>query len=74
LSVLQSNDDSSLLKADIPDQKIKSGFLQKVGNSIKTWKKRHFIALNQAENYIIKYYDENDEVKEKGVVSCFGYI
>ena len=39
---------------------------------MKNWKQRHFVALNQADNFQVKYY-EKEGGKIKGTVELCGY-
>ncbi len=63
-----------LLQAPIPKLPIKSGLLRKLGNTVKNWKVRYFVAFNQADNYDIAYYKDASRVKEKGRIQCCGLV
>lgn len=61
-----------LSKPPIPDFPLKTGSMVKCGDTHKSWKQRHFIAYNQADNYRIDYL-ENEGGKLKGSISLCGY-
>jgi len=53
---------------------LKCGFLLKRGGQVKNWKRRHFEALNESENYNIAYYKQyKGKMVRKGVINCNGY-
>jgi hypothetical protein len=54
------------------DFNMKTGYLIKRGFVRKNWKRRYFIAKNNAHNYCIEYY-EDLEGKLKGIFECYGY-
>ena len=62
-----------------PDWIIKQGFMTKRGGSSSGFKKRWFVALNQKDQFVVKYYvDEKTAAAakpgtEKGQISCAGY-
>lgn len=62
----------SLLAAPIPSRKIKQGYLRKMGNNVKNWKNRYFVVNNQADNYVVVYYEDESMTKEKGRIHCCG--
>lgn len=47
--------------------------MYKLGNNVKNWKHRYFVAYNKADNYVIRYYEDQTLIKEKGNLSCCGY-
>ncbi|RYH24571.1 hypothetical protein EON65_16630 [archaeon] len=62
----------SLLSAPTPSRKIKKGYLKKMGNNVKNWKNRYFVVYNQADNYVLVYYEDESMTKEKGRIHCCG--
>lgn len=58
--------------AEIPDYELKEGTMMKKGDINKGWKSRHFVALNQADNFRIDYYDKEGG-KKKGSINCCGF-
>mmetsp|Transcript_19565 Transcript_19565/g.27947 ORF Transcript_19565/g.27947 Transcript_19565/m.27947 type:complete len:649 (-) Transcript_19565:435-2381(-) len=66
-------EDLSLDLAPIPTQNIKVGYLTKIGANVKSWKRRYFVAKNQSENFVIHYYENDSDMKEKGKFNCCGY-
>lgn len=44
-----------------------------MGNNVKNWKNRYFVAYNKAANYAIVYYEDEASMKEKGRINCCGY-
>lgn len=61
-----------LSQAPIRDAPIAEGQLSKQGGSVSSWKKRHFIVLNEKNNYKIEYY-EGKGGKLKGDIDGAGY-
>ncbi len=43
-----------LFPAPLPCAPIRQGYLIKLGEKVKSWKTRYFVAFNRADNYIIK--------------------
>jgi hypothetical protein len=68
----QEEDERKLPDAPIPDYELKTGSLTKRGDMVKNWKQRHFVALNEADNFRIDYY-EKEGGKLKGTINCCGY-
>jgi hypothetical protein len=68
----KEEDPRLLPPAPIPDYELKSGAMTKRGDVVKNWKKRHFIALNQADNFRIDYFEKEGGAL-KGSVNCCGY-
>lgn len=68
-------DPEQLIPLPIPDWTIKSGFLQKEGGIYHSWKKRFFVARNEADDFVIDYYstDKCLEKEKKGSINCAGY-
>jgi hypothetical protein len=59
-----------------PTEKLRTGFLDKLGSYIKTWKRRYFVVKNVANNYSIVYYSTSDGIEnasERGKIHCEGY-
>lgn len=61
-----------LLTAPTSTKPIKTGYIYKLGYNVRNWKYRYFVASNQQDNYIIKYYEDESMQKEKGRINCFG--
>jgi hypothetical protein len=61
-----------LLKAPSPHRPLKKGYLFKLGNNVKNWKRRFFVAYNKNDNYILKYYEDASMTKLKGTIDCCG--
>lgn len=61
-----------LLQTPVPHRPVKTGHLRKLGSNVKNWKKRLFVAYNKADNYEIKYYEDDAMTKEKGMINCCG--
>lgn len=70
----QPSEDSKFLLSQppIPDFPLKTGTMTKRGDSHKSWKVRHFIAYNKADNFKVDYF-ESEGGKQKGTVSLCGY-
>lgn len=68
----EEEDERKLPDCPTPDYEIKSGTINKKGDINKGWKTRHFIALNEADNFRIDYYDKEGG-KKKGSIQCCGY-
>lgn len=52
---------------------LKNDILFKRGGNIKNWKRRHFVALNEADNYNIVYYKmRHGKLYRRGVIPCNG--
>ena len=69
---LQEKKEQKLISADTPWQIIKTGTMYKMGANVKSWKKRHFVAKNKADNYVIVYFEDEELTKEKGRICCCG--
>jgi len=54
------------------DKPIAEGQISKQGGSVLSWKKRHFVVLNEKDNYKIEYY-EGKGGKLKGDIDGAGY-
>jgi len=65
-------DERELPPAEIPSYELKTGVMMKKGDINKGWKSRHFIALNEADNFRIDYYDKEGG-KKKGSINCCGF-
>lgn len=53
---------------------LKQGILFKRGAQVKNWKRRKFVALNEANNFDIAYYKlYKGKTLKRGVISCCGY-
>lgn len=61
-----------LSQAPIREAPIAEGQISKQGGSVMSWKKRHFIVLNEKDNYKIEYY-ESKGGKLKGEIDGAGY-
>ncbi len=61
-----------LLAAPTSTKPIKAGYIYKVGYNVRNWKYRYFVAFNQQDNFVIKYYEDESMQKEKGKINCFG--
>lgn len=61
-----------LSQAPVRNLPIAEGQISKQGGSILSWKKRHFIVLNEKDNYKIEYY-EGKGGKLKGEIDGAGY-
>lgn len=68
-------DDSEyqLIDAPLATEPLKSDFMIKLGAVRKNWKKRWFVAYNEADNFVIKYYATQAMKKLKGEISLCGY-
>lgn len=58
--------------APIPDYELKTGIMMKKGDINKGWKSRYFVALNEADNFRVDYY-EKEGGKKKGSINCCGF-
>ena len=61
-----------LSQAPTRETSIAEGQISKQGGSVLSWKKRHFVVLNEKDNYKIEYY-ESKGGKLKGDIECAGY-
>jgi hypothetical protein len=68
----EEEDDRKLPDAPIPDYELKSGTMMKKGDINKGWKSRFFVAMNQADNFRIDYF-EKEGGKKKGSINCCGF-
>jgi len=67
-------DNSYILNsAPLSSTPLKVGILSKRGDQMKTWKKRHFIAYNEADNFVISYGTTDSPDTEISRFSCSGY-
>ena len=53
---------------------LKKGILVKRGAKMKTWKRRWFVAMNEADNYAICYGTNESGKEEISRFSCCGYV
>lgn len=65
--------DYQLIDAPLASDPLKEDFMMKLGAVRKNWKKRWFVAYNEADNFVIKYYATKAKKKEKGQISLCGY-
>ena len=65
-------DERWLPDAPVADYELKSGAMMKKGDINKGWKSRFFVALNEADNYRIDYF-EKEGGKKKGSIMCCGF-
>jgi hypothetical protein len=63
-----------LFPAPLPNIPIKVGFLTKLGEHVRSWKTRYFVATNAADNFVIKYFDDSTCKTLKGKFNCCGYV
>jgi hypothetical protein len=68
----EEEDERKLPDAPVPDYELKSGTMMKRGDINKGWKSRFFVALNEADNYRIDYF-EKEGGKKKGSINCCGF-
>lgn len=68
----EPEDERQLPDCPIPDYELKSGTMQKKGDINKGWKSRFFVAMNEADNFRIDYY-EKEGGKKKGSIECCGF-
>jgi hypothetical protein len=68
-------DPEQLIPLPVPDWTIKSGFLSKEGGNYHSWKKRFFVARNEADSFVIDYYTSEKclDKEKKGTINCAGY-
>lgn len=61
----------------IPAEPLKEGWLEKQGAVKVNWKKRYFVATNQADNFRVYYFEKEeqktDPTKKKGEIQLCGY-
>jgi len=69
----QEDDPDQLLALPVPDWTIRSGWLQKEGGLYHSWKKRFFVARNEADSFVIDYYSDDKCKDQKGSINCCGY-
>jgi hypothetical protein len=62
-----------LIDAPLATDPLKEDFMMKLGAVRKNWKKRWFVAYNEADNFTIKYYATKAKKKLKGEISLCGY-
>jgi len=66
-----------LRKPPKPDEPLLEGFFEKRGAVRTNWKKRYFVAMNKADNFVVYYFaaegDKGDPKKAKGVMRLDGY-
>mmetsp|Transcript_70890 Transcript_70890/g.125252 ORF Transcript_70890/g.125252 Transcript_70890/m.125252 type:complete len:574 (-) Transcript_70890:334-2055(-) len=66
-----------LLTPPIPSEPLHEGWMTKLGAVKKNWKKRYFVAKNQADNFVVQYFEKEDqktdEKKKKGAIQTCGY-
>jgi hypothetical protein len=68
----QDEDNKYLISPPVPDFELKKGMMFKRGDTVKSWKNRYFVALNQADNFRVDYF-ESEGGKLKGSIQCCGY-
>lgn len=56
----------------VPSFELKKGTMIKRGDAHKSWKSRFFIALNEADNFRVDYF-ESEGGKQKGSIELCGY-
>lgn len=61
-----------LKQASVSIAPLKVGVLTKRGEQFKSWKRRHFQALNATDNYAIAYYSDPQCKRELGRIACCG--
>lgn len=61
-----------LSQPPLASYELKAGMMTKRGDSHKSWKARHFIAFNEADNFKVEYY-EKEGGSLKGTVHLSGY-
>lgn len=69
-----SNSDFRLLQAPAPSVPLKSGPLMKLGDHVKSWRLRYFVALNAVDNFDIVYSVDEGGRHIKGRISCGGLV
>mmetsp|Transcript_37038 Transcript_37038/g.62990 ORF Transcript_37038/g.62990 Transcript_37038/m.62990 type:complete len:532 (-) Transcript_37038:117-1712(-) len=69
------DDPEQLLELPVPDWTIKSGWMTKEGGNYHSWKKRFFVARNEADKFVIEYYSSDKclDKEKKGWINCSGY-
>lgn len=68
----EEEDERKLPDAPTPDYEIKTGTMMKKGDINKGWKSRYFVAMNEADNFRVDYY-EKEGGKKKGSIMCCGF-
>lgn len=68
----EEEDERQLPDAPVADYELKSGTMQKKGDINKGWKSRFFVAMNEADNFRIDYF-EKEGGKKKGSINCCGF-
>lgn len=71
--VLAEESSYQLIDAPLATEPLKQDFMVKLGAVRKNWKKRWFVAYNEADNFTIKYFATKAMKKEKGEISLCGY-
>lgn len=71
-SMPEEEDERDLPDCPVPDYVLKSGIIQKKGDINKGWKSRYFVAMNEADNFRIDYF-EKEGGKKKGSIECCGF-
>lgn len=70
-------DGFQLLTPPVPSDVLRRGFVSKKGGFMSGWKRRFFVATNQADNFRILYFaaqeDQTDPRKKKGEIQPCGY-
>lgn len=61
-----------LLAPPVQSFPLKEGIIFKQGDNYKSWKARHFVVHNEADNYRVEYFDQEGG-KLKGFVEVYGY-
>ena len=66
-----------LQRPPVPSEPLEQGWMEKLGANRENWKKRWFIASNEADNFTIYYYEKEQEqldtAKFKGTINPCGY-
>eukprot|EP01029_Cantina_marsupialis_P027229 TRINITY_DN755174_c0_g1_i1.p1 TRINITY_DN755174_c0_g1~~TRINITY_DN755174_c0_g1_i1.p1 ORF type:complete len:549 (+),score=161.02 TRINITY_DN755174_c0_g1_i1:49-1695(+) len=70
--------DFHLLTAPADKEPLMEGWIVKQGAIRKNWKKRYFVAMNKADNFVIHYFksesDKKDVKKAAGSMFCCNYV
>jgi PH domain len=73
-----SKDSFKLDRPPTATEPLERGWLTKLGEVKKNWKRRYFVASEEADNYVIYYYenesDAGNPAKAKGSILPCGYI
>ena len=70
----EEEDGNQLPPIPIPSHALKKGTITKKCAFGGNWKPNYFIALNQADNYRIDYYDKEDGVLKGSINGCGYYV